>query len=283
MRFELGQKIIDKLRNKKLTVYVRSKGCRMAEKLNVYKTENPKNNYSVLITTYDKRFQKYLVPLIHKIRECFDGEIILTVNGNYAQEFNEEYRKNLMQFLATVDKVYPIIFTEFRSLGKMWNYGIINSSCENVLVLNDDLIIEDNVFFDDVNNAIEQANGNSFKINNSWSHLIITKKDLQDIGYFDERFLSIGWEDDDFENRYFLQFNKYFKSINGIRGINNVSDEEDCSINQKTFKNSKYSAFNKAFYEKKYEATLTKRVIQHISDKIQYPYEKFYLEHKNEL
>lgn len=189
-----------------------------------------------------------------------------------------------MRFLSTVDNVYPIIFTEFRSLGKMWNCGIINSSNDNVLVLNDDLVITDDCFWSDVENAIKQANGQSFKINGSWSHIYFTKQEVDDIGYFDERFLSIGWEDNDFESRYYLKYNKFLACIDGIRGIDNVSDEEDCCVNQKnTQDNDKYSLFNKNFYNKKYEASLTKRVIQKIPDEQQYPYEKFYKEHKGEL
>ncbi|MBR1753719.1 hypothetical protein IJ732_02695 [bacterium] len=283
MQFEFGQKVIDILRGKKPKVYTISASRRRAKKLIQNKNIDKKQNFSIIITTYDKRFEKYLIPLIKKIREDFKGEIILTINGNYDETFNEEYRKNLCQFLSTVDNVYPIFFTEFRSLGKMWNCGIINSSKDNVLVLNDDLIITDKCFWDDLENAIIQSNEHSFKINGSWSHIYFTKQEVDDIGYFDERFLSIGWEDNDFESRYYLKYNKFLNCINGIRGIDNVSDEEDCCVNQKSTGEDKYSLFNRRFYENKYESTLTKRVIQIIPDEQQYPYEKFYREHKAEL
>jgi hypothetical protein len=45
--------------------------------------QKEKMNYSIVITTFDKRFEEFLVPLIRSIkRERAEVEIIITANGS---------------------------------------------------------------------------------------------------------------------------------------------------------------------------------------------------------
>jgi len=56
-------------------------------------------NYSIVITTFDKRFGDFLVPLITSIKqERPEIEIIVTANGSCNAPFNEPYRQSLLVF-----------------------------------------------------------------------------------------------------------------------------------------------------------------------------------------
>lgn len=84
--------------------------------------ENPAiSPFSIAIVTYNQRFGKFFVPLLRQIREHFDGEIIVGINGNHGQKFDEEYRVKMLQLLAKYEGVFPIFFPTFRGLPKIWN------------------------------------------------------------------------------------------------------------------------------------------------------------------
>ncbi|MDH6301939.1 glycosyltransferase involved in cell wall biosynthesis [Polynucleobacter sphagniphilus] len=49
--------------------------------------------YSIVITTFDKRFESDLMPLIDSIKSLRPNiEVILIVNGPARSEFDQEYR-----------------------------------------------------------------------------------------------------------------------------------------------------------------------------------------------
>ena len=62
---------------------------------------------SIGITTFKRRLElvKNLIKSIRSIDE--DIEIIVTVNADYKQDFDENYRKNLCEFFAGVKNCYP--------------------------------------------------------------------------------------------------------------------------------------------------------------------------------
>ena len=98
---------------------------------------------SIGITTFEARFEKYFVPLLNTLRE-FDqeAEIIVAVNGEHKKNFGESFRKVVLNLTASHKNVFPVVFPQFRGLAKLWNTIIIHSSCENILILNDDIMIE---------------------------------------------------------------------------------------------------------------------------------------------
>lgn len=237
--------------------------------------------YSIGIVTYNERFDKYFKPLINSIPSNI--EIIVCINGNFNENFDLKYKKELLLFLANKDNVFPMFFTDFRSLSKLWNNCVINASNNHILLLNDDLVIKPN-FFNNFNKSLEN-NELSFKINKSWSHVLINRNELNSLGWFDERFLSIGYEDTDIEKRYEIFYNKSFPNIN-IDGIINIVEKNMILRNQKLDSNySKYSNFNESFFCKKYNVNnpRDKNINKKNIDNIQYPYEVFYWENKTKL
>jgi hypothetical protein len=199
--------------------------------------------YSIGITTYDYRFTKYFVNLVESIRLYRPNiDIIVSINGNYGESFNERYRKNILAYCSNVNNVFPIIFPSFRGLSKLWNTCIIHSPTDKMLVLNDDITIENAIFFDSLENYIDNK---AFKINNSWSHYFVDRNVVSDIGWFDERFLGLGEEDGDFEFRWGFKYQTHFPSINIPNIINHVDHEDCCKNMHKVF--GKYSAFNRKF------------------------------------
>ena len=233
-------------------------------------TDNKNNDlYSIGITTYSYRYKKYLIDLISDIRKDNQNEIILGINGNYKENFDSLYRRNVLELSIKYDDVFPFIYPNFRSLSKIWNTIVINSSNEYVLLLNDDTTITDFAFWNVIKENIIKYQ-TSFTINTTYSHFIIKKSELEEVGWFDERFLGIGFEDHEFKGRYKEYFNKEILNIEGIPEIKTYFDDENALINQKKA-NRKYSRFNEFVYYKK------------LSPIQQYPYEKFYRNNRDKL
>jgi hypothetical protein len=248
--------------------------------------------YSIVITTFDKRLRECLIPLVKSIKlQRSSVEIIVIVNGRANANFNEVYRTELLEFLAHQNNCFPTIFTNFQSLAKMWNRGILTASNEQVLVCNDDISIPKNDgggFFDHLELILTQ-NQSTFKINGSFSHFMISKADLMRVGYFDERLLGIGEEDGDFVWRYYQALGKEIPNID-IIGIDNTGSPLFDEGFTKGIR--QYSRFNRDFIkQEKYQRTLIgghKGMFDHkvkkiLTDGNQYPYEEFYLLNKHKI
>ena len=236
----------------------------------------------IVITTFSKRIE-LLKNLIIGIRNQTDNKIIIVVNGEKNGEFNNEYRKLLLEFIIGYDNIYPIFFIEIRGLCKMWNTGVIHSFSDDVLVLNDDMIVH-NGFIEECENFIhlESYNGVCL-INGGFSHFIVNKKTLDELNYFDERFLGFGWEDVDFSQRFINKFGEKTSFLQTNKVVNFSSKEihDDVNITWE-----KYSKFNQDFSAQKYGSYGSKYFElgeEKIKTDNQYPYEKFYWEQKINL
>lgn len=246
--------------------------------------------YSIGITTFDKRFETFFKPLISSIKKYNpEVEIILMVNCAYNSKIDESYRVDMLKFISEYKYIYPHFCTEFRSLSKLWNNELIFSSNDNVLILNDDVSIDES-FFANFKNVFLNNNGSSFKINGSWSHVLLNRQEVERVGWFDERLLGVGDEDGDFEYRWNDLFNIPFKSFN-IEGIDNHVDDS-CDTNIKKHSGSKYTAFNRDFINKKYKIDFIKGkrygmyefpYTKIVEDLKLYSYEKFFWENKSKL
>ncbi len=245
--------------------------------------------YSVVITTFDKRFDAFLVPLLNQIKTQRPNiEVIVMVNGPAKMEFDETYRSNVLAYCATFPRVFPTVFPCFQSLAKLWNRGALTATQPRALILNDDLhlLIENGIgFFDLLEAALEKIPG-TFKINGSFSHFILDKSELIDVGFFDERLLGLGEEDGDFYWRYYKRYKKEIPSVD-IALIENV--QSDLADDGYTKGIRTAAKFNREFIQNtKYKKTLLggyrgmfdHKVNQVLEDEKQYPYETFYLENK---
>lgn len=248
--------------------------------------------YSVVITTFDKRFEAFLVPLLAQIKAQRPNiEVIITVNGPAKGRFDEIYRSNILNYLSRFPRVFPTIFPEFQSLAKMWNRGALTCSTNRALILNDDLELKEEggiSFFDLLDDAIASHDG-TFTINGSFSHFVLDKRQLIEVGFFDERLLGLGEEDGDFYWRFHGRYQYQIPDVQ-IGLVENVHSDLADDGYVKGIRTA--SKFNRDFIKnKKYKSTLLggykgmfdNKVKQILDDEKQYPYEEFYLENKKDI
>jgi hypothetical protein len=250
-----------------------------------------RNNFDIGITTFSLRYD-FVETLINKIRGFgVTNNIFLCINGEKDSDFDEEYRKKILSLCLSNSNVYPIFFVEVRGLSKLWNTLIIHSSKKDILLLNDDIDLITNDIFASVSNHIdsEQYFGLS-KINGTFSFFIVNKNLIDELGYFDERLLGFGEEDGDITYRLIESKGKNVHDlyVNGLHNI--ISNIRHNHISPGV---GKYSLFNRKFaFESKYSCHSPKSNISGMfgmpCDKVLddinlYPYEKFYMDNKNNL
>ncbi len=259
------------------------------------KPENqiPRESITIGITTFEARFDQYFVPLLKRIREYTDNEIVLAVNGENSRQFGAEYRRNLLNCIADYENVYPIFYPRFRGLSKLWNSIVIHATHDHILMLNDDIMIENPDFMKDVSDILNRNDGRTFLINRSWSHFLVNRVELDALGYFDERLLGIGEEDGDMSWRYIKQYGEPIANFK-IKGFQNYAEESVRSykpVNIQTHSGTKYSLFNKKFiHEEKYspvaegiKGMFETAVEMKDPGERQYPYERFFWLRRDEL
>jgi hypothetical protein len=248
---------------------------------------------SIGITTFEHRFDKYFIPLLSKIQE-YDAtqEVIVAINGEHNSNFDEQYRERILAFIASQKGVFPIFFPRFRSLTKLWNTIVIHATHDYILMLNDDVMITNPHFIRDLQAAIRKNQGRSLLINNSWSHFVISRQEIDELGYFDERLLGIGEEDGDTTWRYIQRYGRPVANVKMKGFINYSEDTNDYRPgNIKNREGMKYSLFNRQFmFSTKY--AVDPKGIQGMFDapvgmkdegKEQYPYERFYRDNRDAL
>lgn len=250
------------------------------------------NPYSIVITTFDQRFEPFLKPLVSAIKALRPHiNIFVMVNGPAKGDFDASYRSSLLQFLAHQEHCYPTVFPNFQALAKLWNRGAITATTNHALILNDDLGIDTSLqpnFFNALEDTLKRENG-TFKINGSFSHFLLNKEELIDVGFFDERLLGIGEEDGDFTWRYFAKYGREIPSVS-LPGIHNIQSKVADDGFHKGI--GHYSKFNREFIKNEkyqevliggYKGMFDKRSKKKLSDETQYPYERFYLQNRHKL
>ena len=253
---------------------------------------NP-GDISIGITTFEHRFDRYFAPLLDRIRKYAENEIVVAVNGEHEREFNEEYRRRVLECIARHRNAYPVVFPRFRGLSKLWNSIIVHATHDHILMLNDDIMIERPGFLDDVCSALRGSGGRTFMINRSWSHFVVSRAEIDELGYFDERLLGIGEEDGDMTWRYIRHYGEGIRSVR-LKGFVNYAEDTVRTykpVNIRTHSGTKYSMFNRKFlFEEKYAPSadgirgrFDEPVVQKDPGNEQYPNERFYRERKKEL
>lgn len=246
-------------------------------------------NLTIGITTFSKRFD-LLSKLISQIRDINKTDkIIIAINGEKDGVFNENYRKDILNLCLKYENVYPIFFIEMRGLSKMWNTLITTSVDDNILILNDDLEINNNLIFKNINLHINSKDFNGFtRINNSFSHFIVNKITIDELGYFDERLLGFGEEDGDIYYRVIknnlkitdIHINGFINLVSNIRhdhvigGIGKYS-----KFNRHYIYNQKYSSD----YESPIRGMFDTPMKQILTDVNCYPLERYFIDNKNKV
>ncbi|MDO8554713.1 MAG: glycosyltransferase [Candidatus Micrarchaeota archaeon] len=215
-------------------------------------------SYSIGIVTYVERFEKYFVPLVKKLVEIFpDKEIICVLNGHHDINLQLTYLKHGSAFLNQYPNVRYVTNETHQSLAKCWNWTMVISSSRSVLLLNDDLDVSPLFRLDFEENL--RKNPDFFIMNSSWSHFLISKKVLKQVGWFEERLLGIGQEDADYATRMtLLGIVIPFCDARGVKNF--VATHKNAGwIKMSGIADGKYSQINKEFIHKKWEFTEVKK------------------------
>jgi len=233
--------------------------------------------FDIGIITFDKRFDSCFVPLVKSIRQFNQDSTILTnINGSFKAPFNEEYRKRILRFMSEQDKIFPFIWTEFRGLSKLWNNCILNTTKEYILILNDDMTIKDQKFFDGIQEKINEGM-QIFSINNGFSIYVISKTLAIKVGFFDERFLVMGNEDTDFCVRYGQIFGRQIPDVS-LPYTNPIYLAPLDPYEKGTTKTASGSMFNERLFK-----MIMAGQVSRITEGNLYPCEEFYLENKESM
>jgi hypothetical protein len=169
--------------------------------------------YTIGITTFEHRFENYFKPLLLQIKKNLpDIEVIVYINGEINKSFDENYRKKILSFISEQKNVFPIISPYFRSLSKLWNSLIIQSTNDDIFIFNDDIWLED-AFFKQINDIEKMEIITSFRLNGSFSHFCVNRKEVFEVGFFDEKLIGLGEEDGDWCFRWEKFYQKHLPSL----------------------------------------------------------------------
>lgn len=248
-----------------------------------------KNKISIGIVTFRQRAH-LIKNLIKQVRENVPEtvDIVLAVNGNNEESMPEEYRQEMLQLSKEYLNVYPIICPEFKSLCKLWNTLVIFSNTEYNFIICDDVEFNNNNILPTVDQFIERTNSEFFKINNQFSHFVLTKSMLHNLGYFDERLAGFGEEDGDIIHRYIEMFGRDMDNLT-IDGIYNKASYELRNEKIETHIDNK-PLFNREFAKTKYTpgaggilGMSPVPLVRVMEDYQQYPYESFVQKNKHNI
>lgn len=248
-----------------------------------------KKDITIGIVTFKQR--AHLVKdLIKKIRSYVDSsvDIILAVNSNNEEIMDENYRRDMLNLAAEYESVYPIICPEFKSLCKLWNTIAIFSRTDYIFYICDDVAYEDENILNNVIEYIQNTDDKFFTINNQFSHFVLTKSILHELGYFDERLIGFGEEDGDIIHRYIEMYGQRMNNIY-IHGIYNMAAYNLMSNNIETHIDNK-PKFNREFAQHKYQQSNNGiygmspvPLVKILDDYQQYPYENFVRKNKHNI
>jgi hypothetical protein len=245
-------------------------------------------NLTICITTFKHRLNQFK-ELVDSIKLFHSNvQILVAINGEHNEQLDEDYRQEILSFISMKNNVVPIMFTEFRSLSKLWNTLVIFSQTDYNLVINDDLIFNRSTLLDEVSNHIKSTNQKFFTINGTFRHFVISKTELDNLGYFDERLLAHGEEDGDMVWRHIEKYKIAIPSLN-VSEIPNVGNYDKPTTNMSSHSGNK-PRFNRTFCFSKYQSDnqgiigmFDSPQIQVIENKQQYPYEMFFLKNKKNM
>jgi len=247
------------------------------------------NKISIGIVTFRQRAH-LIKELVKQIRGYVPEsvDILLAVNGNNEEEMPEEYRQEMLDLCKQFSNVYPIFCPEFKSLCKLWNTLVIFSKTEYNFIICDDVDFTNSEIIKSVQSIISTTQSEFFKINNQFSHFVLTKTMLHTLGYFDERLVGFGEEDGDIIHRYIEMFDKNMDNFY-IEGISNKGSYELRNDNIETHIDNK-PLFNRKFIQKKYipgEGGIFGMspiaLVRAMEDYQQYPYESFVRKNKHNI
>lgn len=160
--------------------------------------------YTIGITTFRERYNILFKNLLARFIYLFpDTEIIIAVNGNYNERIQVKYLKEISKFCSNYPNVKLITHSQPKGLSLLWNQILQNATEDKIFIFNDDILFNSHFRENIYNCGI--LNENISLLNNSFSHFMVHKTIIEQVGCFDERFPEIGGEDDDFHVRLVIK------------------------------------------------------------------------------
>lgn len=159
-------------------------------------------DFAIGITTYIERYDKYFKPLYQSVSRYFpEVKITVSVNGHPKTEDQQRYLLRLQEELCSTAPPHHtfVLRDQAAGLTTMWNEMVHLSQPLPLLILNDDLRI-----FPWMRRWAESFNWRSAQLtllNSTWSHFVISKEVIDQVGAFDPGFKGIGFEDMDYTAR----------------------------------------------------------------------------------
>jgi hypothetical protein len=207
------------------------------------------SDFKIVITTFERRFFSYALPLITLIRKDCDAPIYLVINGNFDGQRDHSYYQEFVSSINNFPDVYPVTFSSFRGWSCLINTGIDHADSEFTIVLNDDVYVNPDTLGQDLLTILADClEQDLVLINGSWSHFAISRHCLNKVGWFDEYFLGIGEEDGDFEVRFQKLYQRKVNRSSYSSFINFVDSTRDENIAKGI---GKYSLFNSVYSQVK--------------------------------
>lgn len=203
---------------------------------------------SILVTTFELRFFENCLPLIKQLRAIdIRYPITVFVNGNLDHMHDATLRSNFLQEISQISDVSVVCCNYMAGTSRIWNLGIQMLDSDLVLCLSDDVEVSPN-FSSELDYAFSQGAKEGLTILNQFCSFIISRRCIELIGWFDERYLGFGEEDGDYIWRYEEKFGKppLVLRAPGVRHLN--SQVRDSYVEGK----QKWSLINAIFGQIKY-------------------------------
>jgi hypothetical protein len=165
------------------------KGKRLDEKL------------EIAITTYVDRYENFFKPLYFSLRKIFpEVTVNVAVNGFHDSEIQRNYLERFYNEICSHNCGLTKFILHDKAVGltRLWNELLSQSNCNTMLILNDDLQV-----YPWLRTWLTSKSSLSTitLINASWSHFFLPKEIISRVGWFDEEFHGIGFEDMDYTAR----------------------------------------------------------------------------------
>jgi len=210
---------------------------------------------AIVVTTFSSRFVEFCIPLVQNLRKGgVNQPIYIVVNADWTGEFDNLARARFVEQTTKIANTFPVCLGQPVGMAQMWNLGIRASGADLVVVLNDDTLVDPQTIEPVINSIFVESSERGLAIvNRSFGHFGISKKCLLNLGEFDERFLGFGYEDGDYYWRYESTYGESPAHLDNVVGIFNVSDQSGHEFDSENSRVRKYSIFNRAFLELKFE------------------------------
>jgi hypothetical protein len=182
-----------------------------------------------ILSTYDPRIINSTLPLIRDLKTIFpDIPLNIIVNKDKNNQADWDARKSLLKEVEKYNEIYLIMNNRPMGLAHNWNKGIYASLTNKMIILNDDIkILEFENFKSEVNLLAKSLEKEDLiRVNYAYHFFGISSNCIKNIGFFDERFLYINFEDSDYQYRY-ENFYKKEPLDMFFRSFLHTNDEKD--------------------------------------------------------